>query len=79
MLTTTEYSPECHSRECKYNLQSRCGLNLNEREVITEQCVATDNWYIVGSFVLDRIFEKTTADDIELVVRDMPRAIPSGG
>lgn len=78
MLTATEYSPECQSRWCKYNLESRCGLNLKDGPIITEQCSPTDSWYIVGSFVLDRIFEKTTANDIDLVALrgEMPADLP---
>lgn len=78
MLSVTEDTPQCHIQGCKYNLEGRCGLNLKSEEVIGEQCVPTDNWYIVGSFVLDRIFEKPTANDIDLITLrgEMPTELP---
>lgn len=78
MLSVAKDSPQCYIEGCKYNLEGRCGLNLKSEEIIGEQCVPTDNWYIVGSFVLDRIFEETTANDIDLVtpMREMPAKLP---
>ncbi len=78
MLIAAEDSPQCYIEECKYNLEGRCGLNVKSEEVIGEQCVPTDTGYIVGSFVLDRIFKKTTANDIDLVTPkgEMPAKLP---
>lgn len=80
MLSVTEDTQQCHIQGCKYNLKGRCGLNLKSEEAIREPCAPTDNWYIVGSFVLDRIFEKTTANDIDLIAPrgEMPAELPDG-
>lgn len=77
MLVLTEYSPECHFRSCKYNLQDHCGLNV-KTDSIEDKCLPSDDWYITGSFVLDRIFGKTTANDIDIVARqrEMPANLP---
>jgi len=78
MLALSKDSPQCHNQECKYSLEGRCGLNLKGEEVIRGPCVPTDDWYIVGSFVLDHIFEKTTANDIDVVTPrgEMPAELP---
>jgi len=79
MLALTEYSPECRIKQCKYNLQAHCGLNVKtDNDVIENRCLPSDNWYITGSFVLDRVFCKTTANDIDLVAhqREMPARLP---
>lgn len=43
-----------------------------------QKCLPSDDWYITGSFVLDRIIGKTTANDIDLVARpgEMPTRLP---
>lgn len=79
MLIPTEHSPECPFKSCKYNLQDHCGLNVKiEDFVMRQKCLPSDNWYITGSFVLDRIFGKTTANDIDLVAPqgEMPAQLP---
>lgn len=67
MLSLADNSLECRIKQCKYNLQDHCGLNVKGDHLITNACCASDNWYITGSFVLDRIFGKNTANDIDLV------------
>lgn len=79
MLTLADYSPQCRSKRCKYNLQGHCGLNVKtDSDIIEDKCLPSDNWYITGSFVLDRVFDKTTANDIDLVAPpgEMPARLP---
>lgn len=79
MLILTEHGPECHFKSCRYNLQNHCGLNVKiEDFVVRQKCLLSNDWYITGSFVLDRIFGKTTANDIDLVAPkgEMPAQLP---
>ena len=79
MLILAENSPECHFKNCKYNMQDHCGLNVKtEDSVVGQKCLLTNDWYITGSFVLDRIFGKNTANDIDLVATqgEMPAQLP---
>lgn len=79
MLILTEHSLECRFKSCKYNLQDHCGLNVKVQDfVMRQKCLPSDDWYITGSFVLDRILSKTTANDIDLVARqgEMPAQLP---
>ena len=69
----------CKVQECKYNIRDSCSLNVKcSHDIVEEQCLPTDNWYIVGSFVLDRVFNKNTANDIDLVMPEgeMPAKLP---
>lgn len=68
----------CQVSTCKYYSQKECGLNLKGPDVVVEQCKPTDNWYVVGSFVLDQVFRKKSARDIDLVMPwgEMPAALP---
>jgi len=60
---------KCTASECRYNIKDSCGLNvISASDVIKEQCIPTDNWYIIGSFVLDYAFKQNTAKDIDLVI-----------
>jgi hypothetical protein len=69
----------CRVSACKYNIKGFCGLNvIAGNDLIEEQCSPTNNWHVVGSFVLDRIFGKNTAKDIDLVMpeSEMPASLP---
>ena len=80
MLELVEHSPECHFSDCSYALRGHCGLNAKtDNPMINKRCVPSDNWYITGSFVLDDIFGKVTANDIDLVVTEgeMPEQLPA--
>lgn len=69
----------CEALECKYNIRGSCSLNVKWRhDIVKKRCMPTDNWNIVGSFVLDRIFKQTTASDIDLVMPEgeMPAKLP---
>jgi len=69
----------CRVLGCEYNVNGFCGLNVkSDSYVIEEQCSPTNNWHIIGSFVLDQIFEQDTAKDIDLVMpkHEMPAALP---
>jgi hypothetical protein len=68
----------CRVLGCEYNVNGFCGLNVKSgSDVIEEQCSPTNNWHIIGSFVLDQIFQRDTAKDIDLVMpeHEMPVAL----
>ena len=72
-------STACKAWGCKYNTKGFCGFDVKfSHDIVEEQCLPSDNWYIVGSFVLDRIFDKNTANDIDLVMPEgeMPAKLP---
>jgi len=69
----------CRVLGCEYNVNGFCGLNVKSgSDVIEAQCSPTSNWHITGSFVLDQVFQRDTAKDIDLVMptHEMPVALP---
>ena len=80
MLKATEDGVECKTHQCEFYSQGRCVLNTKaEADIITKECQATDNWYIIGSFVLDKAFGRTTARDIDLAMPqgEKPKGLPN--
>jgi len=80
MLKVTELGVECKVQSCNYHNNGWCMLNTKaESSIITETCASTNNWYITGSFVLDKVFKKTTARDIDLVIfeNEKPKTLPA--
>lgn len=80
MLKVMGNGVKCTVRQCQFCSQGRCILNtMTEADIITEECQTTDKWHITGSFVLDKVFGRTTARDIDLVMPqgEKPNKLPN--
>lgn len=79
MLKATGNGVRCEIYHCEFYSQGQCALNTwTELNLVTKECQTTNNWYVTGSFVLDKVFGETTARDIDLVMPqgEKPKELP---